>query len=201
MVCFDESPKQLIAEVHEPIPVQPGAPAKYDVDYQRKGVRDIMMICEPKRGFREVLITERRTKKEFAHCMDHIVEPYPDAQKIIAVLDNLNTPPLHQHTKARTCSGLFHARALPEWTDYYSDLTQLSEIDWDLLQRRDFKRNADDPRKMERYQAEALIHQNLPVQGILGIVCYPDALKQSIEQEIQMRNLTLPVYARTGWYF
>ncbi len=94
-----------------------------------------------------------------------------------------------------------NAHAYPDWTNYYSDLAQLNEIDWGLLQRRDFKRDADDPRKMERYQAEALIHQYLPVQGILGIVCYTEALKQGIEQEIQARNLTLPVYARTGWYF
>lgn len=94
-----------------------------------------------------------------------------------------------------------NAHAYPDWTNYYSDLAQLSEIDWGLLQRRDFKRDADDPRKMERYQAEALIHRHLPVQGILGIVCYTDGLKQSIEQQIQARNLNLPVYARTGWYF
>ncbi|MHB8252799.1 MAG: type II toxin-antitoxin system toxin DNA ADP-ribosyl transferase DarT [Acidiferrobacter sp.] len=94
-----------------------------------------------------------------------------------------------------------NAHAYPDWTNYYSDLTQLSEIDWGLLQRRDFKRDADDPRKMERYQAEALIYQHLPVHGILGIVCYTDALKQRIKQEIQARNLNLPVYARTGWYF
>lgn len=94
-----------------------------------------------------------------------------------------------------------NAHAYPDWTNYYSDLAQLGEIDWGLLQRRDFKRDADDPRKMERYQAEALIHRHLPVQGILGIVCYTDALKQSIEQEIQARNLELQVYARTGWYF
>jgi hypothetical protein len=94
-----------------------------------------------------------------------------------------------------------NAHAYPDWTNYYSDLAQLNEIDWGLLQRRDFKRDADDPRKMERYQAEALIHRHLPVQGILGIVCYTEALKQSIEQEIQARNLTQSVYARSGWYF
>lgn len=94
-----------------------------------------------------------------------------------------------------------NAHAYPDWTNYYSDLAQLGEIDWGLLQRRDFKRDADDPRKMERYQAEALIHRHLPVQGILGIVCYTDVLKQSIEQAIQARNLKLQVYARTGWYF
>lgn len=117
-------------------------------------------------------------------------------EEIVIVVSSLH------HVQGLGLPFLFtNAHALPEWTDYYSDLAQLSEIDWGLLQRRDFKRDADDPRKMERYQAEALIHQHLPVQGILGIVCYTDALKQSIEQEIQMRNLTLPVYARTGWYF
>ncbi|WP_425514486.1 DarT ssDNA thymidine ADP-ribosyltransferase family protein [Collimonas antrihumi] len=57
---------------------------------------------------------------------------------------------------------------MPDWTNYYSDLAQLREIDWPLLQRRDFKRDADDPRKMERYQAEALVYQYLPIQGELG---------------------------------
>jgi len=57
------------------------------------------------------------------------------------------------------------------------------------LQRRDFKRDPDDPKKMERYQAEALIFQHLPIQGVLGIVCYTEELKQNIEQEIQARSL------------
>lgn len=94
-----------------------------------------------------------------------------------------------------------NAHAYPDWTNYYSDVAQLGEIDWALLQGRDFKRDADDPRKMERYQAEALIFQHLPIQGIIGIVCYTEALKQNIEQDIQARGLSLPVYARTGWYF
>ena len=91
VVCFDESPKQLIAEVREPIPVEPGTPARYDTEYERKGVCDLMMICEPKRGFREVAITDRRTKIEFAHCMKQIAELYPEADVIRVVLDNLNT--------------------------------------------------------------------------------------------------------------
>lgn len=94
-----------------------------------------------------------------------------------------------------------NAHAYPDWTNYYSDLAQLGEIDWGLLQRRDFKRDPDDPQKMERYQAEALIFQHLPIQGILGVVCYTENLKQSFEQQIQSKGLQLPVYARTGWYF
>ena len=91
VVCFDESPQQLIGEVRAPLPPEPGAPPRQDTEYERKGVRNLMMICEPKRGQREVLITERRTKIEFAHCMRHIVQSYPDAEVICVVLDNLNT--------------------------------------------------------------------------------------------------------------
>ena len=91
VICFDESPKQLIGEVREPMPPQPGAPARQDTEYKRNGVRNLMMICEPKRGWRDVLIMQRRTRIDFAHAMRHIVECYPDAEVIRVVLDNLNT--------------------------------------------------------------------------------------------------------------
>ncbi|MDI3274010.1 DUF4433 domain-containing protein [Pseudomonas sp. AL03] len=94
-----------------------------------------------------------------------------------------------------------NAHAYPDWTDYYSDLANLGEIDWSILQRRDFKRDPDDPRKMERYQAEALIHHHLPITGLLGIMCYTDAMKERIEQDVAARGLTLSVHARPGWYF
>ncbi|MCU1759299.1 DUF4433 domain-containing protein [Pseudomonas sp. 14P_8.1_Bac3] len=94
-----------------------------------------------------------------------------------------------------------NAHAYPDWTDYYSDLANLGEIDWSILQRRDFIRDPDDPRKMERYQAEALIHDHLPITGLLGIMCYNDAMKERIEQDVAARGLTLSVHARPGWYF
>ena len=91
VVCFDESPKQLIGEVRDAIPPQPGTPARQDTEYLRNGVCNLMMICEPKRGWRDVVVMERRTKVEFAHCMRYIVQSYPDAEVIRVVLDNLNT--------------------------------------------------------------------------------------------------------------
>lgn len=94
-----------------------------------------------------------------------------------------------------------NAHAYPQWTSYYSNLKQLSQIDWEILQNRDFKRDPDDPLKMERYQAEALVHRHLPIEGLMGIICYTNAVKIRTEQEIQRRNLDLPVYTRTGWYF
>jgi transposase len=91
VVCFDESPKQLVGEVRRHLTVEPGAPARFDTEYVRHGVRDVMMICEPKRGWREVLITERRTRIDFAHTMKHVVECFPEATTIRLVMDNLNT--------------------------------------------------------------------------------------------------------------
>ncbi len=93
------------------------------------------------------------------------------------------------------------SHAYYQWASFYSDPADLDKVDWSLLQRRDFKRDPDDPAKFERYQAEALVHNHLPTQGLLGIVCYTEELKQRIEQEIQARHLNLPVHARPSWYF
>jgi hypothetical protein len=94
-----------------------------------------------------------------------------------------------------------NAHAYPSWTNYYSDLANLDQIDWSILQRRDFKRDPDDPRKMERYQAEALIHHHLPIKGLKGVMCHTDAMRERIEQEVATRGLALPVHARPKWYF
>ena len=91
VVCFDESPEQLIAEVRPPLPPEPGQPARYDVEYKRNGVRNLLMMCEPKRGLREVLVTKTRNRIDFAQAMKHLVELYAGAEVIRVVLDNLNT--------------------------------------------------------------------------------------------------------------
>lgn len=94
-----------------------------------------------------------------------------------------------------------NGHAYPPDTRFFNDLSDLSVIDWGILQRRDFKRDLDDPKKLERYQAEALIHQQLPVSGLVGAVCYTEAIKSDIEQQILARGLSLQVVARTEWYF
>jgi hypothetical protein len=93
------------------------------------------------------------------------------------------------------------SHAYYQWANFYSDLADLNKIDWGLLQRRDFKRDPDDPAKFERYQAEALIHSHVPIDGLLGIVCYTDAVQLRIERQLQDRGLNLKVHARQGWYF
>lgn len=85
--------------------------------------------------------------------------------------------------------------------NFYKSLTDLDKVDWLSLQRREFKRDLDNPIKFERYQAEALIHKHLSVNGLLGIVCYTSTLKDEIEHEVAQRGLSLQVHARPKWYF
>lgn len=85
--------------------------------------------------------------------------------------------------------------------NFYDDLARLDRIDWSLLQRRDFKRDPEDPGKLERYQAEALVHQHLPLTALLGIVCHTDVVRSEIESKMQALGAALPVHTRPNWYF
>jgi len=92
VVCLDETNRQLIGETREPRPAQPGRAAQYDYEYARNGVANLFMMFEPLAGRREVKATERRTGNDFAHCLRGLAETqYPDAEKIILLMGNLNT--------------------------------------------------------------------------------------------------------------
>ena len=91
LVCIDEVPKQLVSEVRLPLPVRPGAPARYDYEYKREGVANLFMISEPLIGWRHVMVTERRAAVDFAEVLRWIAEDlHPDADRIVLVTDNLN---------------------------------------------------------------------------------------------------------------
>ena len=91
-MCFDETNRQLIGETREPRPVRPAEAALYDYEYVRNGVANLFMMFEPLAARRKVAVTERRTREDFAHCLRDLSEQhYPDAEKIILVMDNLNT--------------------------------------------------------------------------------------------------------------
>ena len=91
--------------------------------------------------------------------------------------------------------------AYPPYAIYYNDIEHLTEVDWPLLQARRFKRNPDDPLQFDRYQAEALVYQYLPLGALLGIACFTDEIKLSIEDELKARGATLNVKTCQGWYF
>jgi DDE superfamily endonuclease len=74
VVCFDEASKQLIGEVAPPQRARPGQPARIDYEYERKGVCNLFLMCEPLRGWRHVKVTERRTAVDWAQCIKELVD-------------------------------------------------------------------------------------------------------------------------------
>jgi len=90
VVCIDEVNKQLISQTR--VPCAQGQPEKIDYEYERNGVADVFMIFEPLAGKRDTVVTEARTAIDFAHVLKHTSDVlYPNADKIVAVTDNLNT--------------------------------------------------------------------------------------------------------------
>jgi len=92
VVCLDELNKQLVAEIQTPLPVEPGQPARFDYEYERCGTANLFMINEPLMGQRHVTVTEQRTAVDFAQVVRDLLEVrYPHAEKVVLVIDNLNT--------------------------------------------------------------------------------------------------------------
>jgi len=85
--------------------------------------------------------------------------------------------------------------------EFSSTQADLARVDWPLLQARNFARNPDDPEQIERYQAEVLIHQHMPISGLLGVVCYTNAVKNDIDAQCGAFDLQLDVRAMPQWYF
>jgi hypothetical protein len=92
LVCLDEASKQLVGEVVEPIPAEPGQPERYDYEYTRNGTANLFMVTMPLLGWRAVHVTERRTAVDFAEVVRRLVEEvHEEAEKVVLVMDNLNT--------------------------------------------------------------------------------------------------------------
>lgn len=146
VVCMDESPKQLIGETKCPIPASPGQLARHDYEYNRCGVCNIFMACEPLAGKRMVKITERKTKQDWAIFLEEIAIQYKDAQKITLVMDNLNT---HE-------PGSFYEAFLPEkakalwdrfefvYTPKHGSWLNMAEIELNVLTGQCLNRRIDD---------------------------------------------------------
>ena len=92
VVCFDESPTQLIGEVRTPIAARPGRLARFDSEYRRNGTANLFVFLDVHAGWRHVKVTDRRAGDDFAACMRDLVDiHYPDAARIRVVMDNLST--------------------------------------------------------------------------------------------------------------
>ena len=92
LVCFDEGGKELHGEVRPPLPMAPGLPAREDCEYARRGTANLFLRCAPLLGTRGVTVTERRTRLDWAAAIRDLVDiRFPTAERIVLVLDNLNT--------------------------------------------------------------------------------------------------------------
>jgi hypothetical protein len=96
LVCFDEKSAQLLAHITQRRLTEPGQPARQDYEYKREGTRNLFLFVEPKAGRRQVLVTNHRTKQDFAFAMRYLVDVmYPEVECVDVVLDNLNTHHYH----------------------------------------------------------------------------------------------------------
>jgi DDE superfamily endonuclease len=168
VVCFDESPKQLIAEVRQPLPLEPGQPARYDVEYKRNGVRNLLMICEPKRGWREVLVTTTRNKIDFARAMKQLVQTYADAGVIRVVLDNLNT---HKIASLYEAFPPDEARALARklefhFTPKHGSWLNIAEIEFAVLSNMCLRGRIGEEATLKRIVAANVAERNMLAQPV-----------------------------------
>jgi hypothetical protein len=138
VVCMDEASKQLIAEVREPLPPQPGHVAKYDSEYERRGTANIFMAVEPLAGKRMVQVTDRRTKIDWARFIHLLLTTiYPKAAVVVLVMDNLNTHgigSLYETFDAKTARALA-ARLEIHHTPKHGSWLNMAETELSILTR------------------------------------------------------------------
>jgi hypothetical protein len=153
LVCMDECSKQLIGEVREPLPAKPGQVAKYDSEYERRGTANVFMAVEPLAGKRTTQVTERRTRVDWARFVQLLLMTvYPRAQKVVLVMDNLNT---HSIASLYEAFAPEVARALAgrleiHYTPKHGSWLNMAETELSVLSRQCLDRRIDDRDEMAR---------------------------------------------------
>lgn len=163
VVCLDETSRQVLAETRASQPLAPGRPARHDPEYERQGVVNLFLVTEPLCGWRQVRVSERRTRIAFAHCIQELVDVhYPHAERIVLVLDQLNT-----HSPA----SLYEAFAPPEakrladkleihYTPKHGSWLNMAEIELSVVQRQCLDRRLGDRATLEREVAAWVAARN-----------------------------------------
>jgi transposase len=153
VVSMDEMPKQLLEDPCRPLRVKPGQAERVDYEYTRTGVADLFMICEPLQGQRQVRVTDQRRRVEWAEVMREVADTlYPQAEKIILVLDNLNT-----HTPASFYEAFepAEARRLVDrfefhFTPKHGSWLNMAEIELSALVRQCLNRRIPDQETLKQ---------------------------------------------------
>jgi hypothetical protein len=138
VVCFDEAGKELTAHTRPPLPATPGQPAREDTEYARGGNANLFLACAPHLGWRQIAVTAQRTGVDFAHALRDLVDgPFPQAERIVLVLDNLNT---HRPASLYQAFPPHEARRILErlewhYTPVHGSWLNIAELEWSVLTR------------------------------------------------------------------
>ncbi len=153
LVCMDETSKQHVKETRTPLPTRPGEPERFDYEYERNGVSNLFMLFAPLEGWRQVKVTDRHTKVDWAQLIKELVdEHYPEKEKIILVMDNLNTHKLgslyeaFEPAEARRIADRLEIHYTPKhgsWLD-------MAEIEIGVLARQCIDRRLPDQETLKR---------------------------------------------------
>ena len=151
-VCFDESPTQLIGEVRQPIPPEPGQLERYDCEYRRNGTVTLFVFLDAHRPWRRVKVTSQRTATDFAACMRELVDvDFPQAEQVRVVMDNLST---------HTPGALYEAFSPPEarrllrlefhFAPKHASWLNMAEIEMGVLRGQCLDRRIDHRERLKR---------------------------------------------------
>jgi hypothetical protein len=163
LVCMDETSKQLVKEIRLPLPLQPGRSQKYDYEYERNGVCNLFLFFAPLECWRHIKVTERRTMVDWAQAMKELVDDhFPDAEKIVVVLDNLNT-----HCPASLYQAFPPAEARRildklefHYTPKHGSWLNMAEIEFSVLQRQSLNRRIPDQQSLTQIVSEWVTARN-----------------------------------------
>jgi len=147
VVCLDETNKQLVAETRTPVPTEPGQPKRVDYEYERQGTANLFMTFEPLTGHRQVTVTDQRTAVDFAKVVREILDVrYPHAERVVLVLDNLNThtpAALYQAFEPAVARRLIERLEIHH-TPKHGSWLNMAEIELSVLSRQGLDRRIPD---------------------------------------------------------
>ena len=153
LICMDETSKQLIKETRQVIPAKPGSPARYDFEYERNGVCSIFMFYAPFVGKRHVAVSKRRTRVDWAQQIKNLLDVhYPDARKVILVMDNLNTHngiSLYETFQPKEARRLLDRLEI-HYTPKHGSWLNIAEIELGVLTRQCLNRRIPDQHTLAR---------------------------------------------------
>ena len=163
VVCLDETSRQVLASTRAFLPGTPGRVARHDPEYERKGVVNLFLISEPLRGWRHVRLSDQRTRLDWAACVKELVDVhYPQAERIVLVLDQLNThspASLYQAFPPAEAKRLANRLEL-HYTPRHGSWLNMAEIELSVLQRQCLGRRLGDRATMEREVAAWVAARN-----------------------------------------